>query len=273
MKDMKDYFDKKTLLHQKSNSKINFIDSCFLTTNSIYQKAILGDENWFNPNGLNYMAGLAGDAYTTSEGQIRRYHSNFGKLIGANPKETLIYDNPNHVSRDNSLGMIMMMGHFGDRKFVRNFMLQTLLRGSFFQNTHTVKGEKKSFPDFAGPGSWSIMIRSGFSKPILVLLYPLLLLLDIGFMASYLFHVLLSKKDPTHTSTVFHMLSGLLLARQLPTPFSFIAEKVFLNFRSKVPGFDDEEPVVSALKYYSRSTYDPPIYELGARVVNHLRRG
>jgi len=273
MKDIRNYLDKKGYLYQKSNIRENYIDSNFLTTNMVYQKSAIGGSIWFNKNGLSYMAKNAGIDYTASKGVIRRYPENFGKLIGANPEETTRYTNPNHVSRDNSMGMMIMQGHFGAKAAVRAFMLNTIKRGSFFQNTHTVKGEKKILPDFCGPEQWALLLRCGLPKIALILLYPVLLVLDIFLLLNYSWHVIQSRFiDASHTSTVLHMLSGVLLCRSMQTPFSYLSEKIFLNYRAQVPGFEDKEPIVSALKYYSRQTYDPPIYELGAEVVGFLRR-
>lgn len=272
MKEMKDFLSKRKLLHQKSNTNINYIDSCFLTTNIVFQKAILGDERWFDGNGLGYIAHQAKVAYTDSKGIIRRYPDNYGKLPGSNPDETKQYNNPNHVSRDNSMGMAMMTGYFGYKNEVRAFMWNILKRGSFFQNTHTVTGEKKMLPDFCGPEHWAVLIRSGFSKGMLLLLYPVILVLDFFYMLSYLWHVAQSYYDPTHSSTVLHMLSGVLMCREtVQTPFSYIAEYCFINFRKPVPGYEDKESIVSALKYYSRFTFDPPIYLVGARVLEKIR--
>ncbi len=68
------------------------------------------------------------------------------------------------------------------------------------------------------------------------------------------------------------MLSGVLFCREtVQTPFSYLAEKIFLNYRNQVPGYEHKESIVSAMKYYSRKSYDPPIQDLVARVVKKLR--
>lgn len=272
MSDFRRFLDKKGLLYQRSNTKENYIDSCFINSNALLQKYIIGDSQWYSANGINYMVGVAKSTYSDEEGVIRRYDVNFGKLIGTSEEESTRYTNPNHVSRDNSMGFIMLMGYFGYKDFVREFMWNTLMRFSFFQNTHTVKGEKKLLPDFCGPEQWAILLRSGFNKGTLILLYPLLLVLDFFYMLSYIWHVLQSHYDPTHTSTVFHMLSGVLICQEtIQTPFSYIAEKVFINARAKVPGYYHSEPIVSAMEYYSRMEYDPPLDELVTRVIRYIR--
>jgi hypothetical protein len=273
MKNFKGYQDKKGYLIQKSKTKQNMIDSNFLTTNAIFQKAVIGDTEWLNGNGLSYMAHQARIDYRESEGVIRRYYENFGKLIGSESAETRIYTNPDHVSRDNSMGYLMMCGHFGFKSDVRAFLWNTIKRGSFFQNRITVKGEEKTLPDLCGPENYAVLLRAALPKWALVLLYPLLLVLDSFLLLSYVWHVIQSRFDATHTSTVLHMLSGLLLCRTtIQTPFSKLAEIIFLNCRSHVREFEDKEPVVSAVKYYSRKSYDPPMEQLVGRVVEWMRK-
>jgi hypothetical protein len=181
--------------------------------------------------------------------------------------------NPNHVSRDNSMGYIMMLGKFGYHEDVRKILLNIVKRGSFFQNTHTVKGERKLLPDLCGPEQYSVILRASTQKKYLLLLYPLILLLDFFFMLSILIHVVKSHYDPSHTSTINHELSAVLQAKDtVQTPFSWIAEKLFLNYRLPMIGYPDKENLVSCMKYYSRSSYDPPVYEITARVVEYLRK-
>lgn len=271
MKNFKDFLDKRQYIIQKSNNKLNYIDANFLNTNIAFQKLYLG-ENWVNSDSVMIVSKSILKDFSDRYGVIRRYYENYDKLLGANPEETKRYTNPNHVSRDNSMGYMMLAGHMGNKGFVRNFMFRILKRGSFFQNTHTVKGEKKIVPDFCDPSHWALLLRAGLPKPLLILLYPLFLVLDIFHFISYTFHVIQSWFDPTHTSTVLHMLSGVLMCRStIQTPFSYLAEKVFINYRKQVPGFEDKEPIVSALKYCSRQVYDPPIYEVTERIMRKLR--
>jgi hypothetical protein len=270
---MIDFLDEKGFVIQKSATKQNMIDSNYLTTNLIYQKLVLGDSNWFDGNGLPYTAGHAAAAYSHSKGYIRRYWRNYAQLIGANPQETIRYTLPNHVSRDNSMGYIMMLGKLGLHSQAREVLFNIIKRGSFFQNTHTVKGVKKIVPDFCGPEQYSVILRSCFSKNILLLMYPLLMLLDCFFLLNVIVHVAKSYYDPTHTSTCHHGLSAVLQNRDTyRTPASFIAEKLYLSVRKSVPNYPDSEPVVSAVKYYSRAEYDAPIYETTARVLGYLRK-
>lgn len=270
-----DFLDNKGYLIQKDASRQNMIDSNFLTSNMLYQKALLGDHSWFNGNVLPWVARNVKDDYRTPEGSIRRYYKDFTGdqvPIGADEAETSRYTNPNHVSRDNSLGFIMMLGKFGYRKAARSLLYKILLRGSFFQNTHTVSGTKKFLPDLCGLEQYSIILRACFTPPILLLLLPLLLVTDLFFLLSIAVHVVKSYYDPTHTSTCLHELSAVAQAKDtFDTPFTILARYLFLNKRRPVPEFPDKEPIVSALKYYSRFTYDPPIFETSSRLVDQLK--
>lgn len=273
MKKMINYLDRKGYLIQKSSYKTNMIDSNFLTTNTIYQKAVLGDKKWFDGKPLSDIANGAMIDFRDSEGVIRRYHENYSELKGANPQETNWYKDPRHVSRDNSMGYIMMLGKFGYHDEVRKILFNIVKRGSFFQNTHSVKGERKPLPDLCGPEQYSVILRASTQQNKLLILYPLILFLDLFFFLSILVHTIKSYYDPTHTSTIHHELSAILQAKDtIQTPFSWLAEKIFLKYRLPVKGYPDKEALVSCVKYYSRSDYDPPIYETTSRVVEYLRK-
>lgn len=272
-KDMLKYLDEKGFIIQKSRRKINAIDSNFLTSGVLYQKLVLGDTEWIDGRPLEVVGNLVKDNYLTEEGHIKRYWKNYEKLTGSNPLETRWYTDPSHVSRDNSMNMIMLLGKLGHHEEVRKILFNIVKRGSFFQNTHTVKGERKFLPDLCGPEQYSVILRASTHKNYLLFLYPLFLFLDLFFLLSILVHVLKSKKDPTYASTVHHYLSAVLQTTDtIQTPFSWLAKKLFLNYRDPVPEFYDKEPIVSAMKYYSRSDYDPPIYETTARVVEYLKK-
>jgi len=270
-----DFLDNKGYLIQKDNVSQNMIDSNFLTSNMLYQKTLLGDDAWFNGISLSQTTHNFLVDYTTPEGLIRRYYKDFtGDQVpsGADEAETSRYTNPNHVSRDNSLGFIMMLGKFGYRKAARSLLYKILLRGSFFQNNIKVNGDKKLLPDLCGFEQYSILLRACFTRKTLLLLYPLILFLDMFFLLSIILHVLKSYYDPTHTSTCLHELSAVAQAKDtLDTPFTILARYLFLNKRRPVPEFPDKEPIVSALKYYSRFTYDPPIFETSSRLVDQLK--
>jgi hypothetical protein len=106
-------------------------------------------------------------------------------------------------------------------------------------------------------------------KWALILLLPLLLVCDVFFMLSLVFHVLKSCYDPTYASTVYHEVSACFQAKDVfPTPFTAIGRYIFLKFRRPVEGYPAESGVISALKYYSRSSFDPPIFEVSRKLID-----
>ena len=271
-KKLTNYLDKQDLMIQKDIQNVNCIDSNFLTSNTIYQKAVMGDHSWINGRSLSNIASVARDAYRADKGLIRRYNKNYGSLPGANSEETKRYTDPNHCSRDNSIGYIIMLGKYGYTDDVKDISLNIIKRGSLFQNKIKVDGSKKFMPDLCDPGQYGILMRAALSKSDLYLGYLVLMICDLFMLLNVGIHVLQSKKDPTHTSTVYHMISALMQAKDtVETPFSKLATYLLLNKRSGVPGFEHDEPVVSAMKYYSRTSYDPPLEEIVERSVKYLR--
>lgn len=263
------FLDDNGFLRQIDSRKVNYIDTNFLTTNTIYQKIMLGDIFWYDKSNIESTANKCLHMLYRN-GKIIRYYKNFPMLIGTSTLETIRYTDYRTVSRDNSMGYLILAGHMGQKDKVKKFMWDTLLRFSFFQNTLTVKGERKLLPDLCGPSQWSVLLRAGFTKPSLILMYPLLLVLDFFYMLSYIFHVARSYTNPSHTSTVHHMLSAVIQAKKnVPTVFTYIAEKVF-KMRKQVTDFKRADSLTSAMSYYSRQTYDPKIEHVTVRVVEDL---
>lgn len=266
------FLDKQDLMIQKDKYHVNCIDSNFLTSNTIYQKAVIGDTSWINGRSLGNIAAVAKDAYKADKGLIRRYNKNYGSLPGANSEETKRYTDPNHCSRDNSMGYIMMLGKYGYHQDVKDIAVSIIKRGSLFQNKIRVDGTKKKMADLCDPGQYGVLMRAALDKTDLIWGYLILMFCDLFMLANVVIHVLQSKKDPTHTSTVFHMISALMQAKDtVQTPFSKLATYLLLNKREGVPGFEHEEPVVSAIMYYSRYKYDAPLEQIVERSVKYLR--
>lgn len=179
-------------------------------------------------------------------------------------REGAPYNNPNNLSRDNLIGMINYCGWRGWENCAKSVAKQILLRGSFFQNTHTTEGKRKLLPDFCGPSSWAVIVRACALPTLLAL--PLLLILDAITTLQTLFTVLLTPANKA--STVYHTLATLHRATvKQPTPFSLLNYRLFLKLRKPVPGYEAESGVISALKYYSRSSFDPPIYEVAEKFL------
>lgn len=222
------------------------VDAMFLTANTYYLLGKKFDHTKFFTNG-----------------KPRRYYR---AGIRGRPEFT----NPNNVSRDNLMGLIVYLGANDEFTLTRNIASDIIKRGSFFPNTHTTSGESKPLPDFCGFSNWATILRSliSFKKhPVLsALVYPLLNVLDAYTVLKTLFTVYFSPVD--RTSTVYHTFSALHFGtKRLPTIFSVLAYKAFVKLRKPVPGYPDESGVVSALKYYSRFSFDPPIYRIVKKVL------
>lgn len=223
------------------------VDSMFLTANTYY---LLGKR--FNPSPY-----FIGDI-------PRRYYK-----PGVRDGESGIsrpYDNPNNMSRDNLTGMLVYLGWTEEWRLVRTLAKQILFRGSFFANTHDTTGIKKwpkALPDFAGPTTWGLLFR-GMNLPT-VLTYPILNVLDFYTLLATIYSVALSPAE--RTSTVYHTFTTLHWSKtKLPTVFSWLAYQTFIRCRKQVSGYPAKNGVISALKYYSRKPFDPPIYEIAERV-------
>lgn len=261
------------LIQQKSDgTKINCIDSMFLTGNTMYQKALTGSVVWFDGKPIVEVFNNAKEAYRADEGVHRRYwHTGKAGANYKSPDEVPLYTNPNTLSRDNHIGYLILLGYMGNKSEVRKVAENIIKRGSFFQNKITNKGVKKPFADFCGPSQWSILARAMFNKTDLHTFILPLLILDFFFMLSILVHVLKSWYDPTYASTVYHEVSALVQAKvTIETPFTKIATFLMFKCRRGVKEFPDKSPVVSALKYYSRGKYDPPIYEVTEELIKKV---
>lgn len=270
MKNIKDYMDKKGYIVQKTPGKQNMIDSNFLTVNLLYQKMFLGHSEWFDGRNIKDVATSAVMDFSSVSGGIRRYWRNFDDLEGANILETARYTDTSTVSRDNSMGYISLLGKLGHHVHARKILLEIVKRGSFFQNTVTVKGVKKTVPDLCGPSQYAIILRSCFSNNTLFFLFPLICVLDTFLFLNQLVHVLQSYYDPTHTSTIHHRITSILRCRDtIQTPFSYLSEKLLVKCRKKV--YSEFGTLESATRYYSRSVYDAPIYDITKEVEEEIK--
>jgi hypothetical protein len=255
MKKLERFIDDYTFLVQKTPDHFNAVDSNFLTTNALYQKLASEDNEWVNGNKCTTTAILALYRFFTN-GKIRRYHSI------QDSEEGRLWTDPRTVSRDNSIGYIILAGFMGETNRVKKIALDILKRGSFFQNTHTTKGKRKFLPDFCGLSTWSIIYRALFQKKSLVLF---LYLLDFFWLLHLIVHVLKSHTKYFQTSTVFHQVSALIQTKLTKeTLFSKLGFSFYFLFHRSFKDYFEEgdNGVISALRYYSRAKYDPPIYDI-----------
>ena len=264
MKQLRDFLDNKGYLIQKkvpTATRYNAIDSNFLNSNTIYQQLLVNDTPKLRKKANNFLRD-----FQHEPGVLRRYYKNDINVQINDYElndECPYWKNPLTVSRDNSMGFIVLAGYMGRHDIMRKFALKTLMRGSFFQNKMTVKWEKKPIPDICGLGTWSTLLRSCFTKKQLYFMYPLLLILDFFFMLNLLFDTAFSYYDPDDCSTIYHTMSAIYQKKlTIETPFSFLGSLIYVNYRQSPPGFEKDHNIVGCLKHYSDASYDPPIDQI-----------
>jgi hypothetical protein len=181
------------------------------------------------------------DNFIHSDGVFRRYSSE--GLNKADAPEEAKFNNPLNLSRDNTTPIIISMGHFGYYQEIQDFMLQTLKRGSFFQNKYTHKGVKKFMPDLATPDNWATFIRAWYeAKNRLVgtfwftklFIYLLLNVLDIFSIFQTGLHVLhtrfISSNDTGSELNFFASCVQRKLV--MPTVLGLVANYIYFNCRA-----------------------------------------
>lgn len=223
------------------------VDSMYLTSNVNYLT-----DNFFNPFSF----------IDPDSGLPRRWNK---ASLNGHP-----YNSPDNVSRDNLMGFMVYLSSIGLSSWNRRWAKKILSRGSFFFNSKTTKGEKKFLSDFCGPEHWATIIRTLSPSKYL---YPLVYILDIFFAIRIAIHVI---RYTDKASTVLHTLSACKLhATVMPTLISDYAILLFLIKRKVVKGYEMGEDIscggiYSALKYYSRAPYDPPLHNLGTIFIDNI---
>jgi len=271
MKYMDNYLDSSGFICQRDNKSENYIDSNFLTSNYLYQSMYLDAKSFVKGVSLDHQGHLFNKYYTTSSGKLMRYHKNFDYLKSANKLEYSRYTDYNTVSRDNSMGHIILRAKLGCYAQNRQFLYDIIKRGFTFQNKITVKGEPKFIADLCGPEHLATILRSCWSPDKLKYLYPLFLVLDLFFLLSILVHVIRSYYDSYYCSTVFHTMSAMLQFKEtLQTPISKLSTLLFF-LRKKPTGYESYGTLESCLRRYSRSSFDPPIYDLSNMIEGELK--
>lgn len=245
MKNIKDYKDDRQRIIQSDG---NCIDSAFLTCNYYYQSKLEYG---------NYMA----LEFVNHDMKFIRY-----PISNMSSDEAKYWSDPRTVSRDNSIGTYICLAEIGFYDYCRTFAFSCLMRCNFYQNTHTVKMEKKLVPDFVGISGWSILLRGLMKRSWL--LYPLIMFCDVFLLLSFIFFILKNKYiDPDYNSPLFHMVStAKFCAEKTPTIFSIAARYILYKFCPVHEQFEGFSGVSSQLREYSRYHFDPPIYEVSDRL-------
>jgi hypothetical protein len=244
----KEFFDPRTgcLMQNRSNGD-RYVDSMFLTCNSAYQ---LDDDDYFHLKHPSFRVKYVGADPTNRFVMYSRYPYN-----EKSGRKNTSYRN---LSRDNFIGMLVCLGHFKYKDELREEMEKIFNRFSFYQNDRTYLDHKPKIRDFAGPVTWAVIFKGlGYSN---------ILLLDFLVLLMSLFTVIKSWIAPKHASTVFHEVSAFHYLRKNST-FCELSWRIYVKYRRGVREFPAECGVLSALRYYSRAKYDPPIYKVTEQLL------
>lgn len=239
---MKIYKDPKTNLLiyntlDKPGSTDAEVDSSYLTCYYHYFSNLLSQDDF----DFDFAKAMVNYDYKHESGIFRRYPTE--GLNKVNAPEEAKFNNSCNLSRDNTIPLIIACGHFGHTLRVKRFMFAMLKRGSFFQNTHTHKGEKKFLPDLATPDHWATFIRayyeatSQYSKWNFftkAMLWILLNILDVFSIFQTTLHVLHTRfVSSNHTGSELNFFASCLQRRLiLQTPCGWMANKIYFKWRA-----------------------------------------
>lgn len=258
-KDVRDYSDKSGNLIQKyANGRYNAVDSSFLTTNYFYQSYIANNDS--------YTALTRAYNFIENNKFIRYKHNESFNL------ESRMWNDPRTCSRDNSMGVICCLVEMNHTKHLRLFAKDIIKRGMLFQNTLDTKGSEKNYPADYCIAEWAVLYRGVVGEKYRALHYPILLMLDILFLLSVIIHLITNWFEKDYNSPLFHLVSQVECVNRNTSTFGGKLARVLLyNCTPHCPGYEHEEAVVSQLMEYSRMDYDPPIYDITAKVIRKYR--
>jgi hypothetical protein len=117
---------------------------------------------------------------------------------------------------------------------------------------HMLRLGKYQNKDIAGPSHMGEYIRAFRFKP----LYPVLLATDAMLIVGSLEAAVVSRWDPGFTDDNNHLMALLQAQDVMPTPLSWVARKLYRNFRAPSVGsshFGESCPVQGALLWYHRT--------------------
>lgn len=204
-----------------------------------------------------------------------------------NPDPNRWYSDPRNTSRDQLTPVICYHSIDGDRENQWELLKACLKRGMFAQNIYPnwvdprTEPVKWKMPDLINPDLWAIFARTWIKSLWAPLALPFIILGDFFMVLSALFKCFapvtkdgtleLRWNDPTDVDD--DNMNNVLMAAQynFPTPLSWLARKIYKNFRRKNIGNEqlgELHPIMGALCWYHRGPEgNPEIAEMTRPIV------
>lgn len=209
-----------------------------------------------------------------------------------NPDPTKWYSDPHNVSRDQLVPIMcfqaLMSATDEFRENQKRLLLACLKRGMFSQNTEPnwvdprTESVPKKIPDFLGPDLWAIMARSWIRTVWFPLALPIILFGDVFLVITALAKVFgpraldsnggIPKFEwPGPNDTDDENINNILQTTQhlFPTPFSWLARKIYKTFRQENYGnteLGEKSHALGAIAWYNHKD-NPEITELARLLV------
>jgi len=205
-----------------------------------------------------------------------------------NPEPNVWYDDPSNTSRDQLTPVICFLATMSNsptpaiakpyRKILTRLLWACLKRGMFAQNIHANWIDPKTapwkIPDPLTPDLWAIFARGYVRSWALPLAIPFIIFGDIFQIFSAMFKVW--APESVDGTLSFHMpgpdsvddmnMNNGIITNQYnwPTPFSWLARKIYKTFRSSNYGntkLGETSNVMGALAWYNHND-NPELTEL-----------
>jgi hypothetical protein len=136
------------------------------------------------------------------------------------------WSDPKELSRDQQDAMIVAGGAFGVRPMLNRVLERQVKRGMFYQNM-----------DLPLLQTFSVWIRAYRAY----ILWPLLLITDLGFFLTWAGIMWKGRKDPDYSDDNNHIIRLLQAWKFMPTPVSWAARKLYAKTRPPCYGFKGKE--------------------------------
>ena len=148
------------------------------------------------------------------------------------------YPDVKDFSRDQTDPIIIMLGVNDLKPWLDSLFKAHIKRGFFYQN--------KDWPMFSTPGLYIRAFKAWY-------LYPLLLILDLGFLLIFLQNLANHNPDDVDDNNCVMRFTQAVL--KYPTPWSYLGRKLYAWTRPKNLGnsFGEKNNVMAALMWYHRA--------------------